>query len=177
MLPFPVRMPDAVSAMDAQNIALIQRSFEKVRAPQAQIAEIFYAELFAIDPALRSMFSADMQAQYRKFLSALHYLMYALHAPEKIVGSVEKLAQAHVQYGVTPEHYTAFGIALLRALKKVLGAEFTPELCDAWAETYQMLARAMNVAAYGPAPEKIMQVAWWRSLLFDDSREGALVSA
>ena len=50
------------------------------------------------------------------------------------------------------EHYTFVGNALLRTLKKGLGADFTPELCDAWTESFRMLARVMKEAAYGRAP-------------------------
>ena len=160
--------------MDTGSITLLQQSCGKVRASDIEAAETFYAELFAIDPSLRSMFSSNMHAQYRKFLSALNYLIYALHAPEKMQGSVQKLAEAHSRYGVRPEHYTSFGIALLRTLKKVLGPEFTPELCDAWADWFQMIARAMQEAAPGDVPLKVVDVAWWRSLLTDGARPLAL---
>jgi hemoglobin-like flavoprotein len=160
--------------VDPRTIALVQNSFEKIKASGTAAAEIFYAELFAIDPSLRSMFGADMQIQHRKFLSAVHYLVYALHAPEKIMGSVEKLAQTHVQHGITAEHYTIFGIALLRALKKILAGDFNPDLCDAWANAYQIFVQSMRSAANARAPATEVQVAWWRSLLFEGRTDGYL---
>lgn len=145
--------------MDARKVALVQQSFEEVAALGLQAAEIFYAELFAIDPSLRSMFPADMQSQHKKLISALCYVVRSLHAPEKILNSVENLARIHVDYGVRPEHYTYVGNALLRTLRKGLGAQFTPELCDAWTDAYRTLARIMKDAAYGGAAAKILGAA------------------
>jgi len=162
--------------LDASTIALIQKSFADVKASAADVAETFYAELFAIDPSCQLMFGNDMQMQRRKLLSALNYMVYALHGAEKVPGSVEKLAAAHLQHGVTLDHYTTFGIALLRTLKKVLGSKFTPELCDAWAVWFQMVVRAMKEAAYVNAPAKAMELAWWRSLLVDDASSLAVTS-
>lgn len=141
-----------VPFMDAHKIALVQDSFEKVAALGPQAAELFYAELFAIDPSLKGMFPDDLKEQQKKLISALALMVRSLHTPVKILDAVEKLAVKHLDYGVEPEHYTFVGNALLRTLKKGLGADFTPELCDAWTESFRMLARVMKEAAYGRAP-------------------------
>jgi hemoglobin-like flavoprotein len=139
--------------MDAHQIDLVQQSFEKVAAMGSKAAELFYAELFAIDPSLRSMFKSDMQDQHKKLLSALALVVRALHTPDNIIGAAQKLAVKHLDYGVEPQHYTYVGNALLRTLKKGLGSEFTPALCDAWVEAFRMLAQVMKQAAYGsPQP-------------------------
>ena len=135
--------------MDAHKVKLVQHSFEKAATLGLKVAEIFYAELFAIDPSLRAMFKGNIQEQHKKLLSALALVVRSLHTPEKILGAVEKLAVKHLDYGVKPEHYTYVGNALLRTLKKGLGSEFTPELSDAWVEAFRMLAQIMKKAAYG----------------------------
>ncbi len=135
--------------MDAHQIALVQQSFEKAAALGDKVAEIYYAELFAIDPSLRKMFKGDMREQRQKLLSALALVVRSLHSPEKILNPVKKLAIKHLDYGVQPEHYTYVGNALLRTLKKGLGPEFTPELRNAWVEAFRMLAKVMKQAAYG----------------------------
>ena len=144
--------------MNAHNITLVQQSFEKVAAMGLKPAEIFYAELFAIDPSLRTMFNDNMQQQHKKLLSALALVVRSLHTPEKILDAVERLAVKHLDYGVRPEHYAYVGNALLRTLKKGLGPEFTPELCDAWVDAFRMLAQIMKDAAYGSAPLRIKSV-------------------
>ena len=142
--------------MDAHQIALVQESFEKVAALGPKAAELFYAELFAIDPSLKAMFPDDLKDQQKKLLAALALVVRSLHTPVKIMDSVEKLAVKHLDYGVEPIHYTYVGNALLRTLKKGLGADFTPELCDAWTEAFRMLARVMKEAAYGHAPAPLV---------------------
>ena len=101
------------AAMKTYQVTLVQKSFEKVSTLGLKVSEIFYAELFAIDPSLRTMFKGDMQEQHKKLLSALALVVRSLHAPEKILGAVEKLAVKHVDYGVKPEHYTYVGNALV----------------------------------------------------------------
>ena len=145
--------------MNSQQVALVQQSFEKAAALGEKVAEIFYDELFAIDPSLRSMFKGDMHEQRQKLLAALALVVRSLHAPEKILGPVQKLAIKHVDYGVRPEHYTYVGNALLRTLKKGFGREFTPELRDAWVEAFRMLAKVMKEAAYGSSGGRLKGAA------------------
>ena len=145
--------------MDKRKIALVQQSFEKVAKLGVKVAELFYAELFAIDPSLRSIFKGSMQEQHTKLLSTLALVVRSLHTPEKIIIPVQKLAVKHLDYGVQPVHYSYVGNALLRTLKKGLGPEFTPELNDAWVEAFRMLAQIMKEAAYGTARANAKHVA------------------
>jgi hemoglobin-like flavoprotein len=138
--------------MDARRIVRVQDSFEKVAAIGPRAAEIFYEEFFALDPSLRAMFNDNMEVQQRKLLAALGFIARSLHAPEKFLSDVEKLAVRHVGYGVRLEQYNHFGNALLRTLKKTLGPEFTPELCDAWRDAFRMVTRCIKEAAYEGAP-------------------------
>lgn len=135
--------------MDQRQAALVQASFAKAAGLGEQVAEIFYAELFAIEPSLRAMFKGDMREQGRKLLSTLAFVVQGLTAPATIVPAAQKLAVKHVDYGVKAEHYTLVGNALLRTLKKGLGDEFTPEVRQAWIAAYQVLADVMREAAYG----------------------------
>ena len=137
--------------MDSRNIRFVQDSFEKIAAPGEQIVEIFYAELFAIDPSLEAMFPNEPGEQRETMLAKMAMLVRSLHMPVKIKEIVEELAASHLEYGVRPAHYTHVGNALLRTLKKGLGADFTPELCDAWTEAFRMLAQAIKETTYGRA--------------------------
>lgn len=140
--------------MDASRIVQVQESFEKVVAMGPRAAEIFYEEFFALDPSLRQMFNGDMRDQQRKLLAALSFVTRSLHAPEQFLSEIEKLAVRHLGYGVRMEQYNHFGNALLRTLRRTLGSEFTPELCEAWRDAFRVLTRSIKDAAYtrGPAP-------------------------
>jgi nitric oxide dioxygenase len=140
--------------MDSQQVRLVQQSFEKAAVLGEKVAELFYAELFAIDPSLKSMFKGNMRDQHKKLVTTLALVVRSLHAPEKILQAVKNLAVKHVDYGVKPEHYTLVGNALLRTLKKGLGADYTPEVRDAWIAAFRTLAGIMKDAAYGSAGVK-----------------------
>jgi nitric oxide dioxygenase len=137
--------------MDARHIALMQQSFEQLAAFGDRLPATFYAELFAIDPALRAMFDGDLRRQQMKFLMTLALIVRSLHDSEKILQYIQNLAHKHVGYGVRPEHYTPFGNALLRTLKKILGPKCTPDVAEAWEEGFRTLARIMKQAAYDAA--------------------------
>jgi len=135
--------------MDARQVALVQQTFEKAAALGDQVADIFYGELFAIDPSLQAMFKGDMKEQKKKLLATLALVIRSLHAPENILKPAQNLAVKHLDYGVRPEHYTMVGNALLRTLKKGLGDGFTEEVRAAWIEAFRTLAGVMKDAAYG----------------------------
>jgi hemoglobin-like flavoprotein len=66
---------------------------------------------------------------------------------EQLVPVVQDLGRRHARYGVKDEHYDTVGAALLWTLEKGLGAAFTPELKEAWATVYGILATTMQQAA------------------------------
>jgi len=135
--------------MESRTIRLVQESFEKVAPLGEKVAEIFYKELFAIEPSLQKMFKGDIKEQGRKLITTLAIVVRSLHMPDQIVGPAQTLAKRHVQYGVQPIHYTYVGNALLRTLKTGLGDQFAGELRDAWIEAYGLLSSVMKDAAYG----------------------------
>jgi hemoglobin-like flavoprotein len=51
-----------------------------------------------------------------------------------------------VAYGVTDEHYSSVGRALIWTLERVLGADFTPEVKEAWTTVYNVIADTMKNA-------------------------------
>jgi len=134
--------------MDARKIALVQETFDKIAAAGARLSETFYAELFAIDPGLRTMFDHDMRRQHMKFLMTLTLIVRSLREPEKLQQAVRHLAIKHVQYGVQPGHFTPFGNALLRTLKKTLGPGYSRDVAAAWEEAFRLLARTMKQAEF-----------------------------
>ena len=83
-----------------------------------------------------------------KLLMMFALIMRSLHAPEDLRDLLRDLGIKHAGYGVQLEHYMPFGNALLRMLKDTLGAEYTPELHDAWTEALRMLTRIMTESTY-----------------------------
>ncbi len=132
--------------MTPHQIALVQGSFRKVVPLAGTAADLFYDRLFHIAPEVRPMFPADLSEQKRKLIQMLAVAVGGLSKLEEIVPAVEDLGRRHVGYGVVPAHYGSVGAALLWTLKQGLGADFTPEVETAWAETFGLLSGAMIAA-------------------------------
>jgi hemoglobin-like flavoprotein len=122
---------------------LVQSSFKKVVPIADQAAVIFYNELFARDPSLRSMFANDMAEQRRKPMAMFGTAVANLKSWETIEAAVQTLGARHVAYGVKPSQYGTVGAALIATLETGLGAEFTPETRDAWVACYRAVSAEM----------------------------------
>jgi hemoglobin-like flavoprotein len=128
-------------------IALVQNSFAVVAPIADDAAALFYRRLFEIDPTLKAMFKDDMAEQRRKLMQMLSAAVKGLNHIDRLIPVVEDLGRRHVNYGVEEHHYDTVGSALLWTLEKGLGAAFTPDVREAWATVYGLLASTMARAA------------------------------
>jgi hemoglobin-like flavoprotein len=137
--------------MTPEKIALVRGSWQQVLPISDSAAKLFYGQLFALDPSLRSLFKGDMVEQGRKLMTMINMVVMSLDNLAPLLGAVEDMGRRHVGYGVTEAHYDTVGSALLWTLGKGLGEQFTPPVEAAWTEAYTTLASAMKQAAYAPA--------------------------
>jgi hemoglobin-like flavoprotein len=137
--------------MTAQDIMLVKDSFHKLSPTGEQVAALFYARLFELDPSLRRLFHGDMATQGCKFMQMIGSAILALDRVETIAPTFRQLGARHVKYGVRDEHYSVVGTALLWTLEKSLGPDFTPAVKSAWTAMYALLARTMMDGAYSAA--------------------------
>ncbi|GIX27444.1 MAG: hemoglobin [Burkholderiales bacterium] len=133
--------------MTPQQIALVQSTWSKVVPIQEQAARLFYDKLFEMDPSLRPLFKGDMVEQGRKLMAMINTAVNGLTRLNEIVPAVQALGRRHVGYGVKEAHYETVGAALLWTLEQGLGPSFTPEVRQAWATAYGLLAGVMKEAA------------------------------
>lgn len=134
-------------SLTTHQITLVQSSFGKVKPIAQDAAAIFYARLFEIAPQVQPMFKGDMVEQGRKLMGMLNIVVNGLNNLDAIVPVAQNLARNHVAYGVQAAHYAFVGSALLYALEQGLGADFTPEVRQAWASAYDLLSGVMIEAA------------------------------
>lgn len=132
--------------MTPQQIELVQTSFEKVVPIAGAAADLFYGRLFEIAPEVRPMFPQDMTEQKTKLMAMLGTAVTNLHKLDEILPAVKAMGERHKGYGVTAAQYAPVGAALLWTLEQGLGPDFTPEVKDAWTETYTALAGVMTSA-------------------------------
>jgi len=133
--------------MTPQQIKLVQTSFAQVAPIAATAADLFYGRLFEIAPDVRKMFPDDLSGQKKKLMAMLGTAVAGLNRLDTLLPAVRALGQRHVGYGVSAEQYVPVGAALLWTLEKGLGEAFTPDVRDAWATTYRVLAGTMIEAA------------------------------
>jgi hemoglobin-like flavoprotein len=134
--------------MTPEQIVLVQESFQKMATSADQAAEIFYNNLFELDPELRGLFLSDMQAQGRKLMHMIGLAVHGLKTPDTLIPAVQELGKRHVVYGLEEKYYKTVGKALLLTLEQGLGADFTPLMREAWSATYALLCGVMKQAAY-----------------------------
>ena len=137
--------------MTPEKIALVRSSWQQVLPIQDTAAQLFYGQLFELDPSLRSLFKGDMVEQGRKLMTMINMVVMSLDNLAPLLGAVEDLGRRHVGYGVTEAHYDTVGSALLWTLGQGLGEQFTPPVEAAWTDAYTTLASVMKQAACAPA--------------------------
>jgi len=135
--------------MTPEQIKAIQESFAKVVPISEQAAALFYGRLFEIAPSVKPLFRGDMTEQGRKLMATLAVVVNGLTNLETILPAASALAKRHVGYGVKPIHYPIVGEALLWTLQRGLGADWTPELAEAWSDAYGVLSDYMIDESYG----------------------------
>jgi hemoglobin-like flavoprotein len=134
--------------MSSEHKHLVQESWEKVVPIADTAASLFYTRLFELDPELQRLFArTDMHKQGNLLMQTLEVAVKGLDTPEELLPVVEQLGQRHIRYGVKDSHYETVGSALLWTLEQGLGEAFTPEVREAWTETYTLLSTIMKGAA------------------------------
>jgi hemoglobin-like flavoprotein len=130
---------------------LVQRTFAMVLPIAATAADLFYDRLFALDPALRRLFAADLGPQKKALMAMLQVAVAGLEQPATLLPAVRQLGIRHAAYGVGDRDYETVGAALLWTLERGLGDQFTPEVAAAWMAVYELLATTMREAAHEQA--------------------------
>ncbi len=133
--------------MTPEQVTLVQTSWQKVVPIKDKAAELFYAKLFELDPALKPLFKGDIAEQGRKLMAMINTVVNKLDDLGDIVPAVQDLGKRHVGYGVKDSHYDTVAASLLWTLGAGLGDAFTSEVEAAWTDAYTILANAMKEAA------------------------------
>lgn len=139
--------------MTPQDIALVQDSFRKVVPIADTAADIFYQRLFETNPELRALFPPLMADQKAKLMKSLAVAVGSLHDLDNVIPAVQRLGVKHLDYDVEDTHFDAVGAALLYTLEKGLGADWTPQLAEAWTQTYLLVSNTMIDAAHKAMPQ------------------------
>jgi hemoglobin-like flavoprotein len=135
------------SPMTAEQVKLVQITFEEVKPVSAAAAQLFYSRLFQLRPSLRQLFQADIQSQRQKLMQSLTVIVGSLEQPDRLAQAVQSMAQSHVRFHLQDEDYRVFGEALFWTIGQALGPSWTPSVREAWEAVYRLISSAMRAAS------------------------------
>ena len=129
--------------LQQKTIDIIKSTVPALEVHGLTITQTFYKNMFKSHPELLNIFNHTNQHKGRQ-ANALANTVYAAAAHidnlEAILPTVVLIAHKHRSLGILPEHYPIVGENLLKAIKEVLGDAATPEIIDAWAQAYGVIA-------------------------------------
>jgi hemoglobin-like flavoprotein len=134
---------------------IVERTWRKILPIADTAADIFYRQLFDIDPDVRALFgNVDLAAQKKKLLQALATAVAGLNCLDVLAPHLAELGRRHAEYGVIDRHYETVGCALLQTLQEGLGADWTADAELAWTAAYTLVAETMKAGA----PSELAQI-------------------
>jgi len=126
--------------MTEKTKALVKATAPLLKEKGEEITQTMYSIMFEKHPEAKELFKNAEKDQYKKLANMVYAYAANIDKLETLQSGIDKVAQIHVDTNILPEHYPWVGEALLAAIKKVLGADATDEIIDAWAEAYGFLA-------------------------------------
>lgn len=131
--------------LDQQTIDLIKATVPALEEHGTTITKTFYKNMFEDHPELLNIFNKTNQKQGKQPTAlATTVLAAAKHIDNLgvIIDHVIQIGHKHRALQIKPEHYAIVGKHLLIAIKEVLQDAATPEIIEAWAKAYQVIADA-----------------------------------
>jgi hemoglobin-like flavoprotein len=140
--------PTASETGKTLDTKLIQSTYLQIKTQADEFATSFYQILFDKYPNVRPLFAeTDMEKQKGKLLESLDLVLVNVHNPKAFHIILKELGKRHVKYGAVLTDYPLVGDALLQALEKHLGKDWTDEARQAWTLAYQTIADTMAEGA------------------------------
>jgi hemoglobin-like flavoprotein len=130
-----------------EEIALVRKTFDRLRPLPRGAGQDFYDTLFALDPSLRPLFTGDVENQGAMFVVALGLALKGLDDDADVDTSLHELGKRHAAYGAMDVHFDTFREALLCMFAKRLGPDFTVEMAEAWRAAFDRISAVMKRSA------------------------------
>ncbi|HEY4027883.1 MAG TPA: globin domain-containing protein [Candidatus Dormibacteraeota bacterium] len=133
-------------------VDLLRTSFQMVIERQPNLTRIFYEVLFARHPEARQLFfRKTIEVQEQMLAETLSTAVDHLEDGPWLQSRLAELGSRHAEYGVTEEMYGWVAEALLAALARVAGDDWTPDVEAAWGDALTAIATLMLAAQTSPA--------------------------
>ena len=89
-----------------------------------EAGQIFYSNLFEMDPSTRSLFKADMSEEETMLIQMVNESVRLLSNLEDLLDEISDLGKRHTTFNVTPDHFKVVGEAFIKTLQDVLKDKF-----------------------------------------------------
>ncbi|MEW2137754.1 globin domain-containing protein [Streptomyces sp. NPDC005409] len=135
--------------LSEKSTATVRATLPAVGAAIGDIAELFYAKLFAAHPELlgdlfnRGNQNAGLQKQALAGSIAAFATHLVEHPDTRPDVMLTRIAHKHASLGVSREQYPVVHRHLFAAIGEILGEAVTPEVARAWDEVYWLMANAL----------------------------------
>ncbi|KAI8590471.1 bacterial hemoglobin [Geranomyces variabilis] len=131
------------AALTPQVIRVVKSTAPVLEKHGVTITSHFYKRMLTAHPTLKNIFNSahqDTGTQQKALAHAVWAYAANIDNLAALGPAVSRIAHKHVSLNVEKEQYAIVGRHLLASIKEVLGDAATPEILDAWAVAYQVLA-------------------------------------
>ncbi|WP_439030321.1 globin domain-containing protein [Gordonia terrae] len=125
------------------NREVLQNSLSLVIDDEHKLMLDFYERLFDEHPEVRPMFGADLRPQATMLQQAIAAVLDHLDDAEWLSRTLGALGRRHADLGVTSEMYGWVAEALVEAMVRAGGQQWTPEMTEAWRDALTVVAGLM----------------------------------
>ncbi|ORY14708.1 globin-like protein [Clohesyomyces aquaticus] len=129
-----------------EQVKIIKSTAPVLAAHGETITRLFYSNLLAANPSLKSIFNTTHQGtgrQPKALAGALYAYASNIDDLGKLSPAVELICHKHASLYIQPAAYELVGTNLLATMKEVLGDAATADIMGAWGAAYWQLADIM----------------------------------
>lgn len=135
---------EVVGFKELDTIFEIQSTFEKILPHLDDFTKIFYQQLFEMKPAFKSLFGQmELRIKKQMVIRMIEVVVQGINNLESFMSIIQGVHERHHELPIKPEDYQIAGQALIFALEKFLGDEFTPALKQIWRDFYESIVATM----------------------------------
>ncbi|MDD1781526.1 NO-inducible flavohemoprotein [Enterovibrio sp. ZSDZ35] len=168
--------------LNPKTIEIVKSTAPLLAETGPRLTAHFYDRMFARHPELKDIFNMSNQfsgAQREALFNAVYGYAANIDNLEALLPVVEKIAQKHASFAITPEMYAIVGENLLATIDEL----FSPgqEVIDAWAEAYGVLASVFINREEQIYQEKASELGGWRGTrrfrIIEKSKESDVITS
>ena len=129
--------------LSEDQVDLIRDSAERLADANVAATNAFYANLFKVAPAVRTLFPDDMFEQSEKLWNSIVMVVESVDDLQEIENALKALGARHVAYGAQPSHYPVVTSVLIETISILMQDEWTEAHQTAWQAALEAICATM----------------------------------